>query len=74
MLRAVILVLSGALAAEAIVWGLFVPWVSHQFTTGLGPTSELWKPIVALGIIGGAAGLMVFTVLRLFNYAKHRKQ
>jgi len=72
MFRAALYALTGAIAAEVIVWGVFIPWVSTQFTTGYGPASDRWKPILFLAVIGALLGLVVFAVLRLVRSAMHR--
>jgi hypothetical protein len=72
MFRAVPYALSGAIAVEIIAWGMLIPWASTHFTTGFGPASDLWKPLLAFAVIGGLLGLVVFAVLRLLRSATHR--
>ena len=72
MFRAALYAFCGAIAAEVAFWGLFIPWVSTQFTTGFGPASDLWKPLLILAMIGGLAGLFVFAALRLLRSATRR--
>ena len=54
----------GALIAEAVVWGVLLPWAHYRYTTGVSLGIGLWKPVVLLAAIGGALGLVTFAIRR----------
>lgn len=58
---AMIQVIVGILAAEALVWCVLLPWVHHQYTTGIA-ADHLWKPVLLLALVGAGLGLGAFAV------------